>query len=381
MESTEDGATGTFLLVDPLHNEARCQRCHGSDQALRGAIDVAAEVALDTAAAVQSRWAHERRSLLLAFVTIVLVVLALGLTLRISVIRPVRAVGAVADRVGGGELDVAPEVGSQDEMGRLARHLTEMTRGLRQKLALLRFVSQETLRSVESDTTICRGGVRRHIVVVFSDVLGFTALSEKHEPEQVVEMLNRLLHAQAEVVAHHGGDIDKFVGDELMARFDGADCELRATRCVVELVAAARSVQTRRRVAGSALTICVGVNAGEVVPGARRREPEGLRRHRRRGEPRCEALLGGRPRAGARDACDPRRDRRSGRRGVEAAPSGARTRSRCSRRPSSRPTCRRPDSRPRRGRGAHGGACNAACSVAPVRSRGRRRRARGRRPA
>jgi adenylate cyclase len=263
-EAREDGATGSFLLVDPLHNEARCQRCHGSDQPLRGAI----EVTLDTSAAVQSRLALERRSLLFALVTIVLVVLALGITLRITVIRPVRAMGAVADRVGGGELDVALHVGSTDEMGRLAGHLNDMIRGLRQKLALTRFVSHETLRSVESDGAIERGGVRRHIAVVFSDVRGFTAFSESHQPEQVVEMLNRVLHAQAEVVAHHGGDIDKFVGDELMARFDGDDCELRATRCAVELVSAVRAVQTRRRVAGSTLTIGVGVNAGEVVLGA-----------------------------------------------------------------------------------------------------------------
>lgn len=264
-EAKEDGENGTFVLVDPLVNEARCQRCHGSDQPLRGAI----EIALDTSKEVQSRLALERRSLLFAVVTIALVLLALSLTLRITVIRPVRAMGAIADQVGDGRLDVALEVGSLDEMGRLARHLNEMISGLRQKLALTRFVSKETVRSVnQADGAIARGGERRYIAVLFSDVRGFTAFSELHEPEQVVEMLNRVLHAQAEVVVHYGGDIDKFVGDELMARFDGPDCELRATRCAVELIGAVRAVQMRRRVAGSALTIGVGVNAGEVVLGA-----------------------------------------------------------------------------------------------------------------
>lgn len=264
-ETSEHGDEGAFLLVSPLQNEARCQRCHGSDQPLRGAI----EVTLDTSAEVRSRKALEQRSLVFAGVTIVLVVLALSLTLRITVIRPVRAMGAVADRVGGGNLDVALEVGSLDEMGRLARHLNEMIRGLRQKLALTRFVSQETLRSVdEADGAVLRGGERRYIALLFSDVRGFTAFSEVHQPEQVVEMLNRVLQAQAEVVAQHGGDIDKFVGDELMARFDGPDCELRAVRCAVDLIGAVQAVQLRHRAAGSALTIGVGVNAGEVVLGA-----------------------------------------------------------------------------------------------------------------
>ena len=264
-QSKEEGATGSFVLVSPLRNEARCQRCHGSDQPLRGVI----EIALDTSTEVKSRLALEQRSLVFALVTIVLVVIALSLTLRITVIGPVRAMGEVADRVGDGQLDVALDVGSIDEMGRLARHLNEMIRGLRQKLALTRFVSNETLRSVdEADGTISRVGERRYIALLFSDVRGFTAFSENHEPEQVVEMLNRVLHAQAEVVAQHGGDIDKFVGDELMARFDGPDCELRATRCAVELIGAVQAVQARRRAVGSALTIGIGVNAGEVVLGA-----------------------------------------------------------------------------------------------------------------
>lgn len=253
----EQGDRGTFTLADPLANEPRCQRCHGGDLPLRGAI----EVALDTTPEVQARQAMSDRSVLFAGVTIVLVVLALTLTLRFTVIRPVREMGAVADRVGDGQLDVSLDVGSLDEMGRLAQHLNEMVRGLRQRLALTRFVSEETVRSV-ADGAVVRGGERRRMAVLFSDVRGFTAFSEAHEPEEVVEMLNRVLHAQAVVVARHGGDIDKFVGDAMMARFGGPDAGRRAALCAVEIVEAVREGGT------GDITIGVGVNEGEVVLGA-----------------------------------------------------------------------------------------------------------------
>src|SRR5690606_1565765 len=91
-----------------------------------------------------------------------------------------------------------------------------------------------------------------------------TAFSEAVAPEAVVEMLNRVLDAQARVVHRHGGDIDKFVGDELMAVFQGERAEERAVRAAVEMVAAVHEA----RVAGESFAVGVGVAAGEVVYGA-----------------------------------------------------------------------------------------------------------------
>lgn len=54
-------------------------------------------------------------------------------------------------------------------------------------------------------------------MVWFSDIRGFTSYAEQHEPEMVVAELNRILELQAEIIHEHGGIIDKFVGDEVMA--------------------------------------------------------------------------------------------------------------------------------------------------------------------
>jgi adenylate cyclase len=142
-----------------------------------------------------------------------------------------------------------------------------MVRGLRQKLELSKFVSRSTVREVETRSgTVARSGERQRIAVVFSDIRGFTPYSEAHEPEAVVAMLNTYLNAQAEVLARHGGDIDKFVGDEIMARFTGPDMTPRAVRAAVEMVTA---VEALNRASGDAsCRIGVGVNVGDAILGA-----------------------------------------------------------------------------------------------------------------
>ena len=79
-------------------------------------------------------------------------------------------------------------------------------------------------------------------------------------------MLNRYFEIQSEIVERHGGDIDKFVGDELMAMFVGEDKEDRAVRCGVEIkeaLAASFGAQSARE-----LAVGVGIASGDVVLGA-----------------------------------------------------------------------------------------------------------------
>lgn len=76
-------------------------------------------------------------------------------------------------------------------------------------------------------------------------------------------MLNRFLQAQADVVERHGGDIDKYVGDEVMAVFHGEDGAARAVRAALEMVAAVESA----RLHGEVLAVGCGISTGEVVHG------------------------------------------------------------------------------------------------------------------
>jgi adenylate cyclase len=107
----------------------------------------------------------------------------------------------------------------------------------------------------------------REISVVFADLQGFTAFSERHEPREVTEMLNAYFHeAVPPVVRRHGGDVDRIIGDALMVTFnrrgDQPDHVQRAARAGLEIQRA-----TERIVAANPSwpRFRVGINTGEAV--------------------------------------------------------------------------------------------------------------------
>ena len=108
------------------------------------------------------------------------------------------------------------------------------------------------------------GGSRRELVVLFTDIRGFTSFSEKRTPEEVVSMLNRYLGFQAEIVPRHEGSIDKFVGDEMVALFTGDRALERAISCAVEIQ---RRIRQEHETDPVPISIGIGINYGPVILG------------------------------------------------------------------------------------------------------------------
>jgi adenylate cyclase len=113
------------------------------------------------------------------------------------------------------------------------------------------------------------GGQRRHLTVLFADIQGFTSLSEKMDPAQVVEMLNDFFTEMVELVFEHQGTLDKFMGDGLMAFF-GAPLEVpqaavKAVACGVAMHQRLRRMQAEGRT--PILGMRVGINTGEAIIG------------------------------------------------------------------------------------------------------------------
>ena len=116
------------------------------------------------------------------------------------------------------------------------------------------------------------GGDKRPVVVLFSDIRGFTSLSERMSPDEIASLLNRYFTEMVEIVFEHGGTLDKFMGDALMAlwgapiaRPDDAD---RATQAALAMQRALASLNGRWvRQGRPPLSIGIGINAGEVFAG------------------------------------------------------------------------------------------------------------------
>jgi len=112
------------------------------------------------------------------------------------------------------------------------------------------------------------GGEKKYCSFLFTDVRGFTNLSEKLEPEQVTDIMNKVLTAQVTCIQAHGGMVDKFIGDACMAIFgaplDLDEHEKKAVACAQDMRTAIIQLQ---KDLPEPIAIGIGVNSGEAVIG------------------------------------------------------------------------------------------------------------------
>ncbi len=100
----------------------------------------------------------------------------------------------------------------------LLSYLEEKKAKLQIRNAFSKYVSPAVLDDVMADPKKLRlGGVRKDITVFFSDIRGFTSISEKLSPEKLVHLLNEYLSAMTDIIMRHEGVVDKYIGDAIMA--------------------------------------------------------------------------------------------------------------------------------------------------------------------
>jgi adenylate cyclase len=134
------------------------------------------------------------------------------------------------------------------------------------------FTPQLAERIAATTTRMQPGGTRQRVVVLFSDIRGFTAIAESLPPTQMANQLNEYFGAMVDVVFQHGGALDKFIGDALMAywgapeqREDDAE---RAVAAALDMQGALHQLNTRWRAAGRPeLHVGIGIHQGDAFVG------------------------------------------------------------------------------------------------------------------
>lgn len=120
-------------------------------------------------------------------------------------------------------------------------------------------------------TDAAMDGQKREITVLFSDIRGFTTLSEQKSPQEVVELLNRYFRLQVEVIFRHQGTLDKYIGDAIMAFWgaptDQPDHARRALLAARDMEQALARFKRELGSAGKDFDIGIGLNTGEAVVG------------------------------------------------------------------------------------------------------------------
>ena len=143
----------------------------------------------------------------------------------------------------------------------------------RVKRLFSRYVSRDVYQQLlASPGEIGLGGERREMTVLFSDMRGFTTLSESGEAEDLVRQLNQYFTRMVEVVFAHRGTVDKFVGDMIMALYgaplDDPDHADHAVQTALQMVDALQDLNRRWAIEGrAALDIGIGINTGEMIAG------------------------------------------------------------------------------------------------------------------
>jgi adenylate cyclase len=147
--------------------------------------------------------------------------------------------------------------------------MTEQKKLEAQRRLLQRMVSPAVLDQIDPNS-LQIGGKKSDITILFADIRGFTAYSEKHTPEELVAVLNRYLAAAAEAVLACEGTVDKFLGDAVMAWFNAPlpqpDHTLRAVRAALAIREAVAALHAELPEEGH-LDFGVGIHYGDAVLG------------------------------------------------------------------------------------------------------------------
>ena len=212
--------------------------------------------------------------------TIILVALGLILFWLISsrMLRLIRNLTSAAEEVSHGNLDVTvPEKRSHDEVGRLATSFEGMIEGLKQRDFIRdtfgRYISKEIVDELlNSPDGLKLGGEVREVTFLVSDLRGFTALSSRLTPNEVIDVVNRFLEPMVDIITRHRGTVDEFQGDGILAFFGAPlaapDDSARAVACAVEMQRALVELNEEQRARGMPdLHMGIAINTGEVIVG------------------------------------------------------------------------------------------------------------------
>lgn len=197
---------------------------------------------------------------------------------------PIASLVAFTKKLAARDFEARVDVGTKDELAVLGSALSDaaaelgaseekVRREMEIRADLRRYLPHELVDAIiRREQSMELGGRRLPITVLFADVVAFTPLSERLPPEQVVALLNELFTLLTEAVFRHGGTVDKFVGDCVMAIWGAPspsdDHAERALSCAQDMLRFLESANEGwKERFGVVVQLAIGVNTGDAVVG------------------------------------------------------------------------------------------------------------------
>ncbi|MBF0591634.1 MAG: HAMP domain-containing protein [Nitrospirae bacterium] len=213
----------------------------------------------------------------LAIISLIGLLISFAVSMRISrsVTRPVSTLVDGVRQIEGGNYDLHIGVTQRDELGELSNAFNNMARGLKERdlvSDLLGKVVSPVIAKELLSKKVELGGEEKEVTILFSDVRNFTALSEKYPPTIILNMLNKYLTVMSAIIESHGGVIDKYIGDAIMALFGAPishpDDVDRALHAALDMNEALNKLNVDFQSTGiPPIDIGIGINTDIVVAG------------------------------------------------------------------------------------------------------------------
>ncbi len=234
-----------------------------------------AQIALDLDALVEPVIADSQRQLGMLAVGVVILGMACGIGFVALLVGPLRRLRAGVERLARGDFSARVPPSSGDEVGELTRAFNQMGESLQEKEriqnAFGRYASDYVLNQLlEGPEEGGLEGAEREVTILFADIRRFTRLSEGMKAADVVALLNEVFQLASDCILAHGGTIDKFIGDSVMAYFGApvphSDHALRAVRAAMDTERAMAARNANRERSGR-VEVGIGIHTGQVVVG------------------------------------------------------------------------------------------------------------------
>lgn len=201
---------------------------------------------------------------------------AVGLAIVLT--KPILKLAQGTKAIAAGSFDITLPVTSGDEIGDLTESFNEMAKSLHEKEKIKRAFSSYVARQVVDEILkhpdqFTFSGERRNVTVIFCDMRGFTPLTERLPPEEVVAALNDFYSLMIDLTIKNDGSVNKFLGDAVMAIFGAPtaypDHCMRAIKTALAMQAGVAELSARRAAEGKeSISIGIGISAGEAVAGS-----------------------------------------------------------------------------------------------------------------
>ena len=183
-----------------------------------------------------------RSALLVNAVTFILMGIWLTIIVSMNFRRPLREIIKVLQGVRKGRFDQQVQVTSNDEIGFAGDVINDMNSGLRERELIKDTFGKYVAREVRDEVLSGRvplDGEKRDVSILFSDLRNFTPMTERTDPKQVIQIMNRYFEEMAAAIQKEGGLVLQFVGDEIYAVFGApisrSDHPSRAFRAALQM--------------------------------------------------------------------------------------------------------------------------------------------------